>query len=80
MLFGSPCGAQGQGKSKVDIKNFGKPEVCSGDKKNWSYFEFVVVNWFNSPYNVTEEWLSEAAASPTLLQLVTEGRRDADMG
>lgn len=47
-LFGSPLGAQGRVRPKLDVRNFGKPEEHNGDRRCCSYFALVCMNWLFS--------------------------------
>lgn len=58
---------------KIDVRNFGEPEEYSGDKRHSLHFEIVFVISFSVLYYGAEEWFSEAAASPTRLQLFATG-------
>lgn len=79
LFFRSPGEAQGRGRSKVTSGTSASPRSTAA-AGNCSHFELVLVTWFSFLYDVTEEWLNVAAASPTLPQPVAEELRDADKG
>lgn len=62
----------------MDIRNVGKAEEHNGRRRGWSHFELVFGNVFSLLYNGAEERLVQAIPSPTQIQPVVEGRREAD--